>query len=161
MAEPTAGKIFLVGADPEDEVRRALRDYLKSCGVAAIVDGEEKLPRTRVIVKAASETRPAIEARCDNRRAEWSAWSITLDIVSDGLSGARRDAQTGAGEAVKAPVYSTTSAALRAAFDSLHHAERNTFGLYSARMQTEGMERSGESYVNPRGIVCEVFLYLE
>lgn len=147
---------FALGTDAEEQLKVAVRDFLCAGGVTAVIDGESTTPKKHVVIKSADETRAAIDALCDGKIAEWQAWRVMIDVVSDDIAGARRGKQSG-----EAPRATSATAALRALFRHSNYPARNAVGIYTAVLEKDADSRDGVRYQNPFVLTCETFTFLE
>jgi hypothetical protein len=142
--------------DAEDKLKVNLRDWLRDNDIEAALDGEAHGVKTHVIIKSADETRAAIDAVCEGKKAEWQAWRVTIDVISDDKSGGRRGRKRGA-----IPPVGSTVAALRALFRHSNYPARNAVGIYTAVLEKDADSRDGVAYQNPFVLTCETFTFLE
>lgn len=148
--------IFPKDSDAEEQLKLAIRGYLIAGNVAAVIDGDVTTPKKHVVIKAADETRPPIDAICNGKLAEWQAWNVMIDVVSDGIAGGRRGQQKG-----ESPPVSSVVATLRSLFRHMEYPARNDAGIYTAQLQKDTDSRDGVEFLNPFVLSCETFTYLE
>lgn len=143
-----------LNTDPEEKLKTALRDFLKAGGIETAIDGERIHPRHQIVVKSVEETRPGIPHNCENGRALWQAWTVTLDIVGDDKSAGRRTAK-------QSPRTASASGQLNRLFLQSNYPSRNAVGIFNAVLKNERDLRDGVEFKNPFSLSCETFTYLE
>ena len=143
--------IFPVGSAAEEQVLLGVRNLLKAQDIDAIVDGEERTPRTQIVIYGAEETRPRTSVTGDVGRMRWQAWRITLDILDDELGETRR------GTDGTSPGAASIKAKLESAFDDDAWEERNAHGLFHAKLRSGADSRNGVEYSNPFTVETDTF----